>query len=264
MKQQFAHIQPLASLFRDSIRGEFGPAGPVGMLADINTWECSPHGIVAEIRGGAASFLRAPGSFGVIRGITVALGETCEALTAAFTQTNCGEMYEVLRGMERRPLSVADRDFLCADPRLRPEAEIRAAFLAKDWPMGLLDLLLPLVRARCQAVLNPPAPMWRKAFGFALVLTGPSSGGTGYLRILPVAHLGATGVVEAHGGVMLGRIHQDASLVALQLKGLEYAAVGRKLSSVYGGGVPSATQLSTADSNPVLGPAPGGTGVCMP
>ena len=264
MAQQFDYVLPLASLFLVSIREEFGPRVPGGMFDDIERWECTPRGIIAEIRGGVASFLRAPGSFGAIKGITAALSETCEALTAAFTQTDCGEMYRVLRRMEQRPMSAADREFVCADPRLRPEAEIREAFQAKHWPMSLFDLLLPLVRARCEAAPQTSEPVWRKAFGFALVLTGPSSEDTGYLRILPVAHLGATGVVEAHGGVILERIQQDASLAVLQCKGREYAALGRKLCSVYGGGQPSNAPASTVDSNAVLGLGPGGTDVDMP
>jgi hypothetical protein len=117
---------------------------------------------------------------------------------------------------------------------MRPAAQINVVFREKRWPVELLECLLPLVQARCAVASDHPAgPVWRKGFGYALVLSGSAWGSGGEMRIMPVAHLGPAGVVEAHG-IALERVKQYAPLSELRRKGAELCALGCRLEAKFG------------------------------
>jgi hypothetical protein len=243
----FSHTGPLTEFVRDCLRRRFGSELPGGCFAPIADWRVSAHGIEAPMRCSVAEFLRVPDSFAIIRTVTEVVSGTFEALTAVFTETDCSKMFDILRRTERGPLSAADREFICDTPRIRPGAEIRKMFRTNGWRMDLCDTLMPLVRARCEPAAAKTGPVWRKGFGFALVFTGPSRGGAGNMRILPVAHLGSTGVVETHYQVTLERVRQEAPMAVLQRKGLEYAALGSELQSGFGDGFAKADPTGVTD-----------------
>jgi hypothetical protein len=211
---------------------------------------------VAPIQGSVLELSRTPRFFScILKPIAVALESVCRKLTEAFTSMNCGEVYETLRKTEQGPLSPDDLERVRAVPTIRPIAEIVDTFRREGWPEELLDGLLPLVRARCAPVPDPwPGPTWRKGFGYALVLSGPAGGECGAMRIMPVAHLGPAGVVEAHG-IFLERVRHDAPFSELRRKGIVYQALGRRLAEEFHG---PGDMENVAVANPAMGPKDAG------
>ncbi|MBM3744565.1 MAG: hypothetical protein FJW34_02065 [Acidobacteria bacterium] len=244
------YVAPLARLFLREIRERFQgvlPNLPCGArLQGFETWSCGSSGLVAPIQGSVLELVRAPRFFSsILKPLAVALENTCRGLTEALVSMNCREFYATLRKTEQGPLSPEDLDRIRALPAMRPINEIRDTFRREGWPQELLDSLLPLVRARCRpAPDQAPAPMWRKGFGYALVFSGPAGGECGAMRILPVAHLGPAGVVEAHG-IRLERVRREAPSSELRRKGLMYQALGRKLATEFGGSAGAERGFST-------------------
>ncbi len=250
------YVEPLARHFLGAVRARFNgvlPNLPSGAwLRGFEDWSCSSSGIVAPIDGSVLELSRTPHFFSrVLKPIAVALESACRELTEAFTSMNCGEVYEVLRKTEQGPLGPDELNRIREIPAIRPLADIVETFRGKCWHEELLNALLPLVLARCAPVSGgSPAPVWRKGFGYALVFSGPARGECGAMRILPVAHIGPAGVVEAHG-IFLERMRNDAPLAELQRKGIAYQALGRRLAAEFAGRVDIG---NTAVANPEIGP----------
>jgi hypothetical protein len=90
---------------------------------------------------------------------------------------------------------------LRAVPALRPIEEISSVFREREYPETLLEAILDPILNRCSQKGNH-LNWWRKGFGYALVLSGPSNGNSGEIRIMPGVFVGPGGVVEAQGIVL--------------------------------------------------------------
>ncbi|HZT33942.1 MAG TPA: hypothetical protein VFA33_28890 [Bryobacteraceae bacterium] len=211
------------------------PAGPLGALLDFRKWTFDARGVSVPFGASVCGLIAEPGVFSrLIRPIGVAMNNLMIRLTEALTTMDCRAIDRVLRKVETGPLSSADLEFLRATPAVRPEHQIRARFQREGWPLDLMAVLLPPVRARCAAAADTdPADMWRKGFGYSLVLGSPPWGGPGEMRILPGVYLGPGGVVEAQR-VILKRLPVDAPEAELRRRSRFLQELGRWLASEFG------------------------------
>jgi hypothetical protein len=235
------YVEPLARVMGQRIESYFRSSRTalpsLANVLDFDRWSYTSLGLVIPFDCGVVEFVRSPKVFSrIVKPMAVALADFFSKLTEAFTQMNCAEFYETLRKTERGPLSAEDLERIRATPRMKPMGDIRAAFHREGLPEGLLDVLLPLVQARCGDLPEQQSfPMWRKGFGYALVLSGSAWGSSGTLRIMPVAHLGPAGVVETFDHE-LERVRLNAPVTELRRKDLMYLDLASRLTTEFPGG----------------------------
>jgi hypothetical protein len=203
----------LGDLLAASAREALVQTGAAGLavaseLVNPTTWSCDARGAYATLKRSLLSLLKDdPRIFSrVIQPIARAASDLLIRLTEIFTDMNCSRLREILKGIEAGPLSATEIAALRAVPNVRPEDEIRSALDAQGLPAGLVQAILPAVRERClESRASDPSRMWRKGFGYALVLSGPVEGQACELRLMPGVYLGPGGVVEAQR-VVLSRV----------------------------------------------------------
>jgi len=192
-------------------------------LADPGVWSSDARGAMAALPCPPLAVLADPLLFSrVIQPVSRAAIRLLDSLTESFTDMNCRAMRQVLKKTERGPLSSADLAALRAVPRVRGEDQIAAELTARELPLSLIPVLLPPIRERCEG--TDTRRMWRRGFGFALVITGALDGNATEFRLMPGVYLGSGGVVEAQQ-IILSRVPMPAPAAELQRRARLMAAL---------------------------------------
>jgi hypothetical protein len=226
---------PLGGLLAAAIGKALGSAGPalITELANPSTWSFDARGACATLKRPLLSLgTDYPRLFSrVIQPIARATTDVLNSLTETFTDMNCSQLRSILKKVEYGLLSTQDLATLRAVPKVRPEDEISSAFRVQNWPAELLPVLLPAVRERCSdPYRHDSSRMWRKGFGYALVLSGPAEGPACELRIMPGVYLGAGGVVEAQR-IVLSRVPIPAPHNELVRRSRMMSELGRSVAT---------------------------------
>src|SRR5262249_47292225 len=140
----------------------------------------------------------------------------------------------ILKMTEHGPLTATKsrEDPRCSD--MRPIEHAKRIYRGRRWSDELFDALVPLVCARGTPESSEcPVETGRVGFGYALVFSGQSFGSSGLMRIMPVAHTGPAGVVEAQG-ILLERVKCYAPDSELRRKGEKLDELVGKLEKAFG------------------------------
>lgn len=194
------YAEPFGLLIKNKLKETFPPNTPFHRFFSYRNWSINDCGIYASFNTSVPEILRIPKFFShVLKPLAVQLDHLTRDLTEALTKVKCKEMDNILAETEKgRPKNWKK---LRVRPTMQTEAYIRKAFKEKRYPESLREAILEPVRNRCNETENRNN-WWRKCFGYALVLAGPSKGNSGEIRIMPGVFVGPGGVVEAQGIVI--------------------------------------------------------------
>jgi len=194
------YAEPFGLLIKNKLKETFPPNNPFHRFFSYRNWSINNCGINVSFNTSVPEILRIPKFFShVLKPLAIQLDRLTRDLTEALTKNKCKDMDNILIETEKgRPKNwerLRDR------PIMQTEAYISNAFKEKGYPEALREALLKPVRNRCNETENRN-DWWRKCFGYALVLSGPSKGNSGQIRIMPGVLVGPGGVVEAQGIVI--------------------------------------------------------------
>jgi len=191
------YAEPFGLLIKNKLKETFPPNTPFHKSFSYHNWLIDGRGIYASFNTSIPEILRAPKFFShVLKPLAVQLDHLTGDLTETLTKIKCEDIDNILIETEKgRP---KNWERLRARPVMQTEAHIRKAFKKKRYPESLIEAILEPVRNRCNETGNRNN-WWRKCFGYALVLAGPSKGKSGQIRIMPGVFVGPGGVVEAQG-----------------------------------------------------------------
>jgi len=191
------YAEPFGLLIKNKLKKTFPPNTPFHKSFSYSNWSVSGRGICASFNTSVPEILRTPKFFShVLKPLAVQLDHLTRDLTEALTKIKCKDMDNILVETEKRRPKNWKR--LRVRPTMQTEAYIRKVFKKKRYPEFLLEAILEPVRNRCNETADPNN-WWRKCFGYALILVGPSKGKSGEIRIMPGVFVGPGGVVEAQG-----------------------------------------------------------------
>ena len=196
------YAEPFGSLIKNRLEKAF-PEGTLFIeLFPHWDWKIDGRGIYAPFNNAIPEILRIHGFFSqVLRPMSLVLEEIMRELSETMTTLDCSLIDKILTKTEDDLLTQEDIETLRAVPTLRPIEEISSAFREREYPETLLEAILDPILNRCSQKGNH-LNWWRKGFGYALVLSGPSNGNSGEIRIMPGVFVGPGGVVEAQGIVL--------------------------------------------------------------
>jgi hypothetical protein len=194
------YAESFGLLIKNKLKETFTSKTPFHKSFSSHNWLIDSRGIYASFNTSVPEILRAPKFFShVLKPLAVQLEFMTRDLTETLTKIKCEDMDKILVETERgRP---KNWERLRIKPTMQAEAYIKKAFKKKGYPESLLEAILEPVRNRCNEIGNHNN-WWRKCFGYALVLSGPSKGKSGQIRIMPGVFVGPGGVVEAQGIVI--------------------------------------------------------------
>jgi hypothetical protein len=194
------YAEPFGLLIKNKLKEAFPRNTPFHTLFPHLNWSINDRGICASFKTSVPEILRTPKFFShVLKPLAVQLDHLTRDLTEALTKIKCKDMDNILIKTEKgRP---KNWERLRISPTMQPETYIRKVFKKKGYPESFLEAILEPVRNRCNETGNCNN-WWRKCFGYAMVLAGPSKGNSGEIRIMPGVFVGSGGVVEAQGIVI--------------------------------------------------------------
>lgn len=197
-----SYAEPFGSLIKNRLEKAF-PEGTLFIeLFPHWDWKIDGRGIYAPFNNAIPEILRIPGFFSqVLKPMAIVLEEIMRELSETMTTLDCGLMDKILTGTEDNLPTQKDMETLRAAPALQPIEEIKNVFIQREYPETLLEAILDPIMNRCNQKGNR-LNWWRKGFGYALVLSSPSNGDSGEIRIMPGIYVGPGGVVEAQGVVL--------------------------------------------------------------
>jgi hypothetical protein len=194
------YAEPFGQLIKNRLEQTFPEDSLFCKLFDCSKWEIDGRGFYALFSRSIPELLRTHKFFSqVLKPLAVMLEQITRELTEAMTTLNCNDIDEILVEIEKGRLN--DLKKLRSTPSFRSDEYIRKVFEVRGYTESLLEAILEPVWNRCNEE-GDPANWWRKGFGYAFVLSTPSEGNFGELRIMPGVFIGPGGVVEAQGVVL--------------------------------------------------------------
>lgn len=195
---------PLGMLIRNRLESAFPEGSELIDQFPLDKWRVDRTGLTLNCSESIVDLLRTPYLFSqILKPVSAVLDQVMIELCEIMTDMRCAQMDRILMKTEQGLLDDADINTLRRSPNLCSTEEIASMAKDRNYPAGLIDSLLSPIEARC-AEKGDPSEMWRKGFGYALVLSGSGKTNTATttFRIMPGVYLGSGGVVEALGVVL--------------------------------------------------------------
>jgi hypothetical protein len=194
------YVKPFGMLIKKRMAERFARSSLFYKLFPAGGWHIDGRGIYTRFGVSVVQILRTPWFFGeILKPVSAMLEEIMRELTEAFTTMRCSDIDRILAATEKsRPENMG---IVRANPVMRKEKDIRKIFKQRKYPARLFKALWGPVWKRCNEK-GDPTEWWRKGFAYALVLSGPSRGNRGELRIMPGVYVGPGGIVEAQGYII--------------------------------------------------------------
>ncbi len=191
------YAKPFGKLIKKRMEETFKRNSLFYKLFTPGEWQIDGRGVCIRFPASITKILRTPDFFRkALKPLAAMLEKIMRELTETFTTIKCRDIDRILAKRGRK--SKRDLEILRSAPIMREEKEIREIFKSRGYPKELLEAIWGPISNRCKETGNP-ANWWRKGFAYALILSGPSKGNRGLLRIMPGVFVGPGGVVEAEG-----------------------------------------------------------------
>jgi hypothetical protein len=197
------YAKPIGQLIQQRIMFQMSDESLWSELFSEADWSVNSHCLTLTFSRSMKDILSIEKLFSrILKPVAVMLDLLFCQLTEILTSMQCRKIDKLLKQIEKGPLQPDQLAEIRATPEFKTEDLIKSRWQENRLPEELLDALWTPVQSRCAGTGNPK-DWWRKGFGYALVFAGPLHGGGGTLKIQPSVFVGAGGVVETQGVLIM-------------------------------------------------------------